>query len=329
VWRVPPETVTAIRRALGRGWEVVTVDADAVSDGDGAVGTVEAAQAAGGAELYFGWGVPARVVGAAASTLRWAHSAAAGVRASLTPELQASGALLTNSKGVHAEPMADWALGAIVFCLRGFHRAAAGQRDGEWVRDEFTGGAVPLRELSDAKIGIMGLGGIGRAIARRCSGVGMRVRAVRSRPIRRKPAGVEWVGGARDLKRLAGWSHVLVLAAPQTAETSGAVGDDVLAALPEGAFVVNCSRGGLLDEDALLVHLERGRIAGCVLDVFAAEPLPRDHPFWRHPRVFFTPHVSAVSARFWERETELIVDNIRRYRTGRRLRNLVDPDLGY
>ena len=93
--------------------------------------------------------------------------------------------------------------------------------------------------------------------------------------------------------------------------------------------MVNCSRGGLLDEEALLMHLERGHVAGCVLDVFATEPLPPEHPFWSHPRVFLTPHVSAVSERFWERETELIVDNIGRYLAGRRLRNLVDPDIGY
>lgn len=93
--------------------------------------------------------------------------------------------------------------------------------------------------------------------------------------------------------------------------------------------VVNCSRGALLDEGALLVQLERGHLAGCVLDVFAAEPLPADHPSWSNPRVFFTPHVSAVSAQFWERETALILDNIGRYLMGRRLKNLVDPEIGY
>ena len=77
------------------------------------------------------------------------------------------------------------------------------------------------------------------------------------------------------------------------------------------------------------MQLERGHLAGCVLDVFAAEPLPADHPSWSNPRVFFTPHVSAVSAQFWERETAVILDNIGRYLMGRRLKNLVDPEIGY
>jgi glyoxylate/hydroxypyruvate reductase A len=107
------------------------------------------------------------------------------------------------------------------------------------------------------------------------------------------------------------------------------VNDAVLRSLPKGAFIISLARGNLLDEQALLVHLESGQVAGCVLDVYAKEPLPADHPFWRHPRVLVSPHVSAVSDRFWERETELLVDNIRRYRRGRRLRNLVDLKAGY
>jgi len=329
VWRVPVRTVSAIRRALGRGWRVVSVAAPAVSDGDGAVGSDEAVEAVRGAELYFGWGVPKAVAEAAHPALRWAHSAAVGVGASLTPGLLAGGTLLTNSRGVHAEPMADWVLGAVAFCTRGFHWAAAGKYEGRWVRDSFTDGTVPVRELAQTRVGIVGLGGIGSAVARRLAAVGMRVRGIRRHPGRRRPAGVEWVGGPRDAVRLARQSDVLVIAAPRTRETGGLVDERVLTALPEGAFVVNCSRGALLDEGALLVQLERGHLAGCVLDVFAAEPLPADHPFWSNPRVFFTPHVSAVSPQFWERETALILDNIGRYLTGRRLKNLVDPEIGY
>jgi glyoxylate/hydroxypyruvate reductase A len=93
--------------------------------------------------------------------------------------------------------------------------------------------------------------------------------------------------------------------------------------------VINVSRGALLDEEALLAALDSGHVQGCVLDVFAAEPLPRDHRFWTHPGVFLTPHVSGVTERFWERETALILENIRRYRAGKRLVNIVDLHAGY
>jgi len=102
----------------------------------------------------------------------------------------------------------------------------------------------------------------------------------------------------------------------------------VLAALPRGAYVVNVARGELLDEAALLAGLDR-HLGGAVLDVFDREPLPRNDPLWRHPRVMVSPHVAGVTDRFWERETALLVDNVRRYRSGRRLRNLVNLDREY
>ena len=103
----------------------------------------------------------------------------------------------------------------------------------------------------------------------------------------------------------------------------------LLERLPHQALVINVSRGSLLDEQALLELLERGRLTGAALDVFATEPLPAGHPFWSHPRVLVAPHVSAVSGRFWERETALIVDNIRSYLAGAPLTNLVDLEAGY
>jgi phosphoglycerate dehydrogenase-like enzyme len=103
----------------------------------------------------------------------------------------------------------------------------------------------------------------------------------------------------------------------------------VLTRLPAGAIVINVSRGALLDEQALLERLDDGTLRAAALDVFATEPLPPEHPLWTHPRVLVSPHVSPVSDRFWERETALILENIRRYLAGATLVNLVDPDAGY
>jgi phosphoglycerate dehydrogenase-like enzyme len=122
---------------------------------------------------------------------------------------------------------------------------------------------------------------------------------------------------------------VLVLAAPSTPETRGLITDQVLGALPAGAALINVARGTLVDEAALLRALERGRLSACALDVFAREPLAAGHPFWRHPRVLVFPHVCGVSEHFWERQTDLLVENARRFRAGRRLRNVVNLDLGY
>jgi phosphoglycerate dehydrogenase-like enzyme len=323
--------MAAIRRAFGPGFEVMEVRTPASSDGDGGSGTAEAVRAARGAEVYLGWGIPRDVAAAARGTLRWVHSGSAGVGSALNQEFRATGARLTNSRGVHAEPMADWVVAAIGFCLRGFHDAVRAQREGRWAKEAFTNGLVRVREYAGTRVGIVGLGGIGSAVARRCVSLGMEVRAVRRRPRRPRPRGLRWVGGpdGRALRMLARRSDVLVLAAPHTAATRLAVNAAVLRALPAGAFLINVARGNLMDEAAVLDRLNADRLGGCVLDVFSAEPLPAGHAFWTHPRVLVSPHVSAVSERFWERETALLLENIRRYRAGRRLKNLVDLEAGY
>src|SRR6266536_2546262 len=186
---------------------------------------------------------------------------------------------------------------------------------------------TPSRSSRNSRIGI------GTAVARRGLSLGMKVAGVRRRPERSggpgEAKGVEWVGGLADLPRLAAGSDVLVIAAPHTAETVGAVDRRVLERLPHHALVINVSRGSLLDEPALLELLELRRVRGAALDVFGTEPLPVGHPFWSHPRVLVSPHVSAVSGRFWERETALIVSNISSYLAGAPLTNLVDREAGY
>jgi phosphoglycerate dehydrogenase-like enzyme len=327
-WRIPPTAVEAIRRALGAGWEVVEVQAPAASDGDGGSGTPEAVAAARGAEIYLGYGVPAGVVAAGRGTLRWAHSGTAGIGASL-PHLAGTGVVLTNSAAVHAEPIADWAIAAIGYFARSLDLMRDFQAKGRWARPEFTDLHVRVREFSELRLGVFGLGGIGAAIARRGLALGMRVAGVRRRPERGGPAGVSWVGGHGDLPRLAAESDCLVIAAPHTDQTRAAVTRAVLARLPPDALVVNVSRGTLLDEAALLELLDASRLRGAALDVFAVEPLPAEHPFWRHPRVLVSPHVAAVTACFWDRETGLIVENIKRYLAGSLLANTVDPEAGY
>jgi phosphoglycerate dehydrogenase-like enzyme len=327
-WRIPEGRVAEIGAVLDAAWEVVEVQAPAVSDGDGGAGSPASIAATRGAEVYLGFGVPLAVVKAGQGTLRWAHTAAAGV-ASCLPHLVGTGIVLTNSAGVHAEPMADWVIAAIGYFARGLDRIVAAQAARRVAQDEFTDLALAVREYSELRVGIVGLGGIGTAVARRALALGMPVAGVRRRPVQGGPAGMRWVGGPDDLPRLAAESDCLVIAAPHTAGTVRVVDRRVLERLPQHAVVVNVSRGTLLDEGALLELLDAGRLRGAALDVFAVEPLPPEHPFWGHPRVLVSPHVSAVTDRFWERETALIVDNIRRYLAGAPLTNVVDLEAGY
>jgi len=327
-WRIPLAAVETIRAALGSGWEVIDVPAPATSDGDGGSGTPEAVAAARGAEIYVGYGVPSGIAAAARRTLRWVHTATAGVWMSL-PNLAGTGIVLTNSAAVHADPIADWTIAALAYFVRSLDRMRAFQAEVHWASAELTAVPVPVREFAELRLGVFGLGGIGGAIARRGVALGMSVAGVRRRPARGGPAGVRWVGGLGDLPRLAAESDCFVIAAPHTDQTRGTVNRHVLERLPPEAIVLNVSRGELLDETALLDLLDASRLRGAALDVFTEEPLPASHPFWRHPRVLVSPHVAAVTTRFWERETGLIVENIRRYLAGSPLANTVDPEAGY
>ena len=140
---------------------------------------------------------------------------------------------------------------------------------------------------------------------------------------------IEVVAGARGVDRVVEVADYLVLAVPETPLTRGLIDRRRLAAMRPGSVLVNVARGRLVDEEALLAALDSGHLRGAGLDVFRQEPLPAGHPFYTHPKVLVTPHVSATTRRFWERETALIEDNLRRFAEGWPLRNLVDREAGY
>jgi len=328
VWRPNETFMRALGDAAGAEWRVEPVSAPNDSDGDGGGVSPEAVAVAAGAEVYIGWGIPEAVIEAGRGTLRWVHTAAAGVSGSLTPALRGSGIVLTNSAGVHADPIAEWVIGALLHFFRAMDVARRAQVERRWAKADFTGLPCTLREIADSRAAVYGLGGIGRAVAQRLVALGAEVRAVRRRAALGGPGGVAVVGPERTAWALEG-AAALVVAAPLTGGTRAAVGAEQLALLADGAVVVNVSRGAIVDEAALLAGLDSGKLRGAALDVFGVEPLPAEHPFWGHPRVLVHPHVAAVTPAYWAREAGLVLDNWARYRTGREMVNVVDLGAGY
>lgn len=328
IWALPDWAVEEVRAALPAGWELAVVDAHADGSGDGGGPSAEAVEAVRGAEVYVGYGLARELFRAGEGTLRWAHSGSAGVGGALYPEMVRSDIVLTNSAGIHAEPIADTVLAMVLHFARGLDFAVRAQAERRWCKECFESADAPVREADELTVGILGLGGIGRAVARRSAALGMRVLAARRRESP-APAGVELLHGEGALDRLLERSDVLVVTVPETAATRGMIGRRELALLPRGAVVVNVARGRVLDEEALVDALRRGRLRGAGLDVFVREPLPPDSPLWGLPNVLVTPHVSGTSHRFWRREADLIVDNLRRYVAGEPLRNVVDKAQGY
>jgi phosphoglycerate dehydrogenase-like enzyme len=329
-WRLTAEGADAIRRATPPGWRTHIVAAPTISDGDGGTApSAESVDAIRDAEVYFGFGI-SRALFVAAGRLRWVHSAAAGVGSALFPEMIASDVVLTNSAGVHAIPIAEHAVGGILYFLRGFDVALERQRANTWDRDAFIGEQSPVRELRGSHVLVLGAGGLGSEIARRCTAFGARCVGVRRRVDLGAPDGFERVVGPDSVDAELATADVLVLAAPSTPRTRTMVSRERLALLPRHAIVVNVARGTLIDEDALADRLEAGALRGAVLDVTAREPLAHESRLWQLRSVLLTPHVSGVSPTgFWDRELALFFDNWRRYVAGQPLRNVVDKHEGY
>ncbi|MFE0758649.1 2-hydroxyacid dehydrogenase [Inquilinus sp. NPDC058860] len=184
---------------------------------------------------------------------------------------------------------------------------------------------LPFRPVASRRVGVLGLGRLGSVACARLAAIGFQV-AGWSRS-RHAIAGVEAFSGADQLDAFLARTEILVCLLPLTGETRGILGSDLFRRLPDGAMVVNAGRGGHLDQEALLVALDSGRLAGAVLDVTDPEPLPADHPMRRHPRILITPHIAATAQP--ETSVEVVLENLRRLRTGEELLGLVDRRLGY
>jgi phosphoglycerate dehydrogenase-like enzyme len=259
--------------------------------------------------------------------LRWVHATSAGAGEQVRKAELSADALervtITTSSGVHAVPLAEFAVLGLLAMAKELPRLVEDQRARAWpeVRQ-------PLRELSGQTLFLVGLGEIGREVARLGKALGMRTVGFR-RTQGPPPEWVDEVHGPERLTELAGRADAMVVSLPITEQTAGLVDRATIERLPGSCIFVNVGRGGVVDEPALVDALRDRRIAGAVLDVFATEPLPADSPLWTLPNVLVTPHAAALSARENERITELFCDNLRRFVDGRPLRNVVEPGVYY
>jgi phosphoglycerate dehydrogenase-like enzyme len=264
---------------------------------------------------------------ALAPRLRWIHSPAAGVGNMLHAGMRRSRIVITNSRGIHAQPIAEHVIGVTLALARQLHVAIRRQREGVWAQHEIA--SRPIVGLRGARMGLVGLGAIGSAIARLAAAMGMEVAAVRRNPDRPVPQGVARVLGPAQLPELVAEADVVVLAAPLTGETRGLVGAAELDRMKRSAILVNVGRGRLVDEQALARALAQGTIAGAALDVFTREPLDPASPFWTLENVIVTPHTSGLREDYWEAVVDLFVANLGRFTRGEPLLNIVDKQAGY
>lgn len=271
----------------------------------------------------------------AMTSVKWVQIASAGYTQLFNHNLPERGIRATNALGCFDVPIAEWVMAMLVCLARDMRQMIRNQEAAVWDRS-----AVFQREIRGLTLGLWGYGGIGRETARLAKQMGLRVH-VQSRngvgprhnsyhvPGTSDPEGVlpDRVFKAGEELEFLGGLDFLVIALPLTNITDGLIGERELQALPKTAFVLNPSRGPIIQQDALLRALDEKWIAGAALDTHYKYPMPPEHPLWRYPNVIFTPHISgsSLSPRFNDRLWDIFSLNVERYEKGEPLLNELTP----
>ncbi|MCU0485230.1 MAG: D-2-hydroxyacid dehydrogenase [Anaerolineales bacterium] len=276
-----------------------------------------------------------------APRLRWIQFHWAGIDHAIDALiLKQPNLLITHQSGASASQMAEFALMMLLALGHHFPALQNHQRRGEWPSDRWE--RLNPRELRGSTVGIVGYGSIGRQIARLLQTLGATVLATKRDVMRPNDTGYipEGLGDPKTelvnrlyppqaIRSMFKECDFVVVTVPLTAETRGLIGAEELAALKPGAYLVDISRGGVIQQEALINALKDNKIAAAALDVFAKEPLPMDNPLWKLPNVIITPHIAGFSPHYDERAVILFEENLRRYLSGLPLYNQLNLEIGY
>lgn len=278
-------------------------------------------------DVFIGWSLSPKFL-PTAKKLRWIHSPAAAVNQLLSPELVESDIVVTNSTGVHAPVVAEHALAVLLALAKRLPQTMRFQGKKKWSQDLLWGGHPRPREVDGATVVVVGMGAIGREFTPHAKALGMKVLAVREDP-NKGASGADQVYGIVDLDHVLPEADYVLVCAPLTSSTAKIINKARLKKMKRDAYLINVSRGQLIDEPALLEALKRKWIAGAALDVFSEEPLPRNSKFWELDSLLITPHTAAVTERLWERHARFITENLKRFLAGQSLLSQVDKLRGY
>jgi len=280
------------------------------------------------AEIMFAFSLSPEQL-AVARSLRWLHTPTAAVHQLLFPEFVASDVVLTNSSELHGPVVAEHVMALLFALARKIPQAALLQQQHLWGSETMWSEGPHPRELAGATLGLIGLGSIGRRVAKMAAALGMRVIAVREHIEKGSPEGVAAVFAPPAIDELLAQADFVVAAAPVTGATNGLFNAARFAAMKPGAYFINVGRGEQVEEAALISALRTHHIAGAALDVFQHEPLPADSPLWDVEQLFITPHTGSQTEQLWPRHYEVFSENLRRYLAHQPLLFVVDKQKGY
>jgi phosphoglycerate dehydrogenase-like enzyme len=277
------------------------------------------------ADVMIGWALPPEQLRGAAS-LRWIYSITAAIDQFLYPELIASEIAISSAGRVHGPVVAEHAMAMLLALAKRLPTAVRYQERRKWAMEAIWKEQPRPREVRGATLVAVGMGSIGAEVASMATALKMNVIGVREHPER---AGANETVGYDALNSAITRADYVVLAAPLTSRTRRMIDERRLQLFKPAAFLINVSRGALVDEDALVKALHDGRISGAALDVFEEEPLSRWSPLWKMPQVLITPHTAFLTENVWQRHYEVFAANFRQYQVGQPLEGAVDKKRGY
>jgi phosphoglycerate dehydrogenase-like enzyme len=284
-------------------------------------------QALRDADVMIGWSLQPEQFRAAKS-LRWIYSITAAVDQFLYPELISSEIALTNAGRVHGPVVAEHAIAMLLALAKRLPSAVRYQERRKWAMEAIWNERPRPREVRGTTVVVIGLGSIGAEVASMAAALKMHVIGVREHP-ERGAAGAHEVVGYDALDEVLSRADFVVLAAPLTERTRHLIDASRLQVFKPSAFLINVSRGAMVDEAALVKELRDRKIAGAALDVFEEEPLSRWSPLWKMPQVLITPHTAFLTENVWQRHYEVFAANLNRYLVGEPLEGVVDKSRGY
>lgn len=272
-------------------------------------------------DILVTWGtMDIRPLHLTAPKLKWVHALSAGVESLVYPEIQSSHTLLTNSRGIHGIPISEHVLAMMLAFTRGLNVFIRQQEKKQWKR-------TPVEEIHDKTIGIVGLGSIGREIAKKAKGMGMHV--VASKQTMTPEIFVDKLYNPNQLDQLLAISDFVIVSLPLLEETRDLFTLKEFSAMKPSAYFINVSRGAVVKEDDLITALQKDLIKGAGLDVFDHEPLSDTSPFWDMKNVIITPHLAALSPNYLDRAIKLFADNLSRFINKKEMLNVIDKIKGY
>ena len=258
-------------------------------------------------------------------SLKWNQSPSAGIGWGIYKRgWTETDIIFTTNSGTHSTPLAEFCMMSMLIFVKDYFLMARQKEKHHWQRTCTT-------ELRTKTLAVVGLGRVGKEVARLGQCFGMRVLGNKRHIEGVDPStcNVDRLYPASELKTMLGEADFVVLICPETEETRGMIGEEELAAMKKGSVLINISRGSIIDEEALIRSLESGHLGGVALDVASKEPLPPESPLWDMPNVIISPHSASTADNENEKLTEIFIDNLHRYFEGKPFRNLLDKKLLY